>query len=144
MVIDNAQYPEYRSEIYQIDPEGHSAPITRLGAAYSNNNVDIESLNWSPDGSKIAFTYFLNDMMTNEHFAVVDVGTGQTIDYCLPSVGLLPPIWSPDSLQVAFASATTADLEKAVYWRTIIVDIEKEYAVQVAETMLPLGWMIAP
>jgi hypothetical protein len=142
MVIDHAKDPEYRSEIYQFDREGQSKQITNIAEAFGNNNEDIESFNWSPDGTKIAFTYFINDMLTNEHLAVVDVITGQTVDYCLPSIGLLPPIWSPDSSKVVFASASSGDQDRA--WKTTILDIVNEYAVQVADTMLPLGWMESP
>ncbi len=141
MVIDNAQYPDAKSEIYQFNQEGQSKSITSIARAFGDNNESIVSFKWSPDGSKIAFTYFLMDFH-DAHLAVVDVGTGQTVDYCVPSLGLLPPIWSPDSNKIAFASGRSTDEERI--WRTVILDLENEYAIQVADTMLPLGWMKNP
>ena len=141
MVIDPFQLPKDISEIYLFDLDGHSIPITNIADAFGNNNEVIESFNWSSDGTKIAFTYYVSDFK-DEHIAVVDVITGQTVDYCLPSIGLLPPIWSPDGNKIAFASGSSTDQDRT--WKTIIVDIVNEYAVQVADTMLPLGWMESP
>jgi hypothetical protein len=141
MVIDPFQLPEDKSEIYLFDINGNSRPITNIADAFRNNNEVIESFNWSPDGLQIAFTYFVMDYQ-DEHIAVVNVSTGQTVDFCLPSIGLLPPIWSPDGNKIAFASGRSTDQDRT--WKTTIVDMENEYAVQVADTMLPLGWMESP
>ncbi len=141
MVIDNADYPISKPEIYLFNQDGQSKPITNIAKAFNNkNNESIQSFVWSPDGTKIAFSYFVRDFK-DEHIAVVNVNTGQTIDYCLPSVGL-PPIWSPDSNKIAFASGNSTDIQHR--WRTVVLDLENEYAIQVADTMLPLGWMISP
>jgi Tol biopolymer transport system component len=141
MVIDPFQLPKDISEIYLFDLDGHSIPITNIADAFGNNNEVIESFNWSPDGTKIAFTYYVSDFK-DEHIAVVNVSTGQTVDFCLPSIGLLPPMWSPDGNKIAFASGSSTDQDRT--WKTTILDIVNEYAVQVADTMLPLGWMESP
>jgi len=141
-VIDDATYPMSRSEIYQINREGHSNQITHLFNAFGNN-VTVQNFNWSPDGRKIAFAYYVHDTPTDEQVAVVDVETRQTVVYCLPIVGGLSPIWSPDGHQIAFVSATAEERDKDIF-RTVIVDIVQGYAVQVAEHWSPLGWMVSP
>jgi WD40 repeat protein len=141
-VIDDAEHPMFRSEIYQISREGQTKQITHLYDAFGSN-VSVQNFNWSPDGEKIAFAYYVHDSSTDEQVAVVDIETGQIVTYCLPIVGGLPPIWSPDGHQIAFVSATIEESNNNIF-RTIIVDIEQGFAIQVAENMLPLGWMVSP
>ncbi len=142
MVIDNPEYHQYHAELYQFDQEGQSVPLTNLADAFGNNNVGIEAFQWSPDGKKIAFSYYVNDYKLNKHIAVLDINSGQVVDYCLPSIGL-PPVWSPDSQSIAFASGIF-DGTKEPDWQTVVINTVTDKAYEVAQTMLPLGWMAAP
>jgi hypothetical protein len=80
----------------------------------------------------------------------LDLATQEVTDYCIPLEAygegddsilfFVPrrpsPIWSPDSQQLVVESHYAKDAS-----RVIIVDVAHAAAVQIAENMMPVGWM---
>jgi Tol biopolymer transport system component len=62
---------------------------------------DIWSLDWSPDGSTIAFA-----ALRNSHFGIwiVDAAGGEPVELTADPAGDQGPAWSPDGSRIAFTS----------------------------------------
>jgi hypothetical protein len=61
---------------------------------------------WSPDGTKIAYTYRINDI---EIYVMNANGSGQTDLTNDPSALDIDPTWSPDGTKIAWARAGSSD-----------------------------------
>lgn len=134
-------------EMYEVNRDGQTKQLTQLApVAY----VWESSFSWSPDGRYIAMFLapHLGAFYDKARVAVLDTVTLNIIDYCLSVTfsgdgygrpGPLAPIWSPDSHEFIITDWYEKD-----HRRLILVDIEKNSAVQIADDMEPVGWMITP
>lgn len=136
-----------KSELYRVTVDGQVEQITHLAPIA---NVQDSNFSWSPDGKHIAM--FLNTWGTQDEekarVAVLNMETLDVIDYCISLTyggegfgGRDPssPVWSPDSKQFL-----VVDWYKRDYQRLILIDIEKNTAVEIPENMEPVGWMVTP
>ena len=83
-------------KIYIVPLSGAEKPALMIQA---RSGVTAQDLEWSPDGSKIAF---VSDRGNHSFIAVYDFGA-KTLTYMEPTVDRDQlPAWSPDSRQVAF------------------------------------------
>lgn len=148
------------TELFSISRDGQQiTPITSLTTYYPYGVM--WQYTWSPDGNRLAFWLvtdrmaFGDDDYTFEHLAVLDLAHQEVTDYCIPldpwgkdNQSLLPepspiwaggdtaPIWSPNSQQLLVESRYAQDAS-----RLILVDISRSFAVQIADTLHPEGWM---
>ena len=133
-------------ELYEVNRDGHTKQLTQLApVAY----VWESSFSWSPDGRYIAMFLGLQLGVPYEQarVAVLDTLTLNIIDYCVSVTflgdeyggGPLVPIWSPDGRQLVITDWYEKDHRHA-----ILVDIDKNSAVQIADDLEPVGWMVAP
>ncbi len=133
-------------ELYEVSREGQAEQLTNLSSvAY----VLESTYSWSPDGRHIAM--FLGSpfeaVSEKARVAVLDTTTLNVMDYCVnitfrgegygSGSPIWSPIWSPDGHQFVITDWYEKD-----HRRVILVDIEKNIAVQIAEDMEPVGWMI--
>ena len=106
-----------------------------------HDEVDMGSFSWSPDGSNVAFWWDAKSS-AGARLAVVNTLTGEFTNYCIPiGVGFSTgPYWSPDGQQI-LTGYYDNETQK---WVVVLVDIFNGYAIQIAEDMIPAGWMISP
>ena len=147
-----------RQELYSIDTKGNVQQLTHLATLYER--AQITKYSWSPDGRLVAFwirtepdNYPGSSSNSNHPFrlAILDLQTQLVTNYCLsgdvtvlnPKGGIIgnspnTPIWSPDSSSLLIHSPKG---EKN--GMTVLVDIEQGSAVQIADNMLPIGWLVS-
>ncbi|MEO8395391.1 MAG: hypothetical protein ABI700_20525 [Chloroflexota bacterium] len=112
------------SEIFAIKP-GDTAPtqwthLTSIYGAERINGVAVGELNWSPDGTRIAFWVtpitgadFTSNLGTST-IHILDVNTGEVKAYCGFATTEQTPnpariVWSPDGTTIAFGGAVPGD-----------------------------------
>ena len=119
-------------ELFVVDREGKRTQLTHFKDTSARKGTIFET-RWSPDGRYIAF------WLTNS-LAVFDMMTGMVRDYCLPSNSSMNAeiYWSPDSEQVVFSQSIRPYYGPL---RVIVIDIQKNRAVEVARNHAILGWM---
>ena len=130
-------------EIFIAEKDGQLKQLTHLYDTFGFV-LTIDSLSWSPDGSKIAF--WLHDEEGNLTLMVTDYKTGDAINYCILNVptasfpiSIPAPIWSPDGNYLMVENRYVTDMN-----RVLIVDLTKRIAFPIAENANPVGWMVAP
>ncbi len=150
----------YRDELFSIAVDGTIQQLTRLTSLFKS--VDITKWSWSPDGRYIAFMLYVSDQRIftsseGEQLALLDTTTDTVTFYCIPGLQVLDktnfmfskrysmasstipsPIWSPDSDQLLVENRYIDDAS-----RLILIDINKGFAVQIAENVEPVGWMVS-
>ena len=91
----------------------------------------------APDSKKLALWLFNNSSQKWE-LAVLDIPAKKAVNYCIESKyfpsGL--PIWSPDSYNLLFQIHEDTDNTS-----TVMIDLEKNIAVQIAENAKAAGWL---
>jgi len=144
------KWPAY--ELYRVNQAGEMTQLTNLTAYYPW--IYIDDFSWSPDGRYLAFWFTAWFEESSDYFqegerqlAVLDTVNGEVTDYCVPGdydakFGIRrvsAPFWSPDSKQIVVENRQSED-----HRRVILIDLEREIAVQIAEDMKPVGWMVSP
>lgn len=135
-------------ELYEVSRAGQTTQLTHLSSvAY----IWESSYSWSPDGRHIAMFLGppLGAAFEKARVAVLDTETLNVIDYCVNITfsgegygaggPIWSPIWSPDGRQFVIT-----DWYEKQHRRVILVDLEKNFATQIAEDMEPVGWMVTP
>jgi hypothetical protein len=139
-VLSNYPSP-WKHEIAIIKLDGQVNQLTFLSEIFEQ--VNILRFNWSPDGQKIAF--WLMDTSANlppHELAIVNINTREVTNYCISGVGSNPPIWSPDGHQLLVASRNPIPDDYSP--RVVLIDLVRGYAYQIAEGVVPAGWMVSP
>ncbi len=146
----NKMPAEDDTELYVVTSGGEIQQVTNL-APYMYLR---DSLSWSPDGRQIATFISPNYRDKGGQLAVIDTLTGDVTNYCLQAPSLQPhrlyprpPIWSPDGTKLIFDIETFEEdpvlpmIYRLTAVKVILVDIEKGLAWEIAEDMIPVGWM---
>jgi WD40 repeat protein len=139
MLIINPPASESIGEIYSVSADGIVTRLTYF--ANSPSNILPKFLRWSPDMKSVAFWLVENEV---PRLVVLDLKTKFVTNYCLEGMeshknmsGLLAaPIWSPDSKNLLINIPDGID--KAL---VVVVNIEQNYAAQLTEGMLVMGWL---
>ncbi|MBN2148152.1 MAG: PD40 domain-containing protein [Anaerolineales bacterium] len=145
------------SNLFLVTLDGQEVQLTRFQDAYpSVSEIYIEKMAWSPDGRYIAFLVLVGNgdqVIKGPTLMVVDIDSRQVMDYCMIAsryhTGNI--VWSSDSLWLAVASPLEYDkyLEVAPKGErfsqgTFLINIADGLAMQIAENVIPLGWMVSP
>lgn len=130
-------------EVFIVDRDGKKIEqLTHLSMDYPSSV--IFNLSWSPDSSQIAFWQkdFATTMPKLRLF-VLNTKTEQLTSYCTwgtsKDITFYGPIWSPDGTELLIGDRR--DKQKI---RPVVIDINRNLAVPVAEDMIPVGWMVSP
>jgi hypothetical protein len=130
------------NEIFILDENGEARQLTHLFDTFGLP-LEIDSISWSPDGSKIAF--WIDDTGTDTTLMVADYETGNTVNYCIANIfdsafpsRVSAPIWSPDGKYLMVENRYATGKNKV-----LIVDLSNKYAFPIAENATPVGWMDA-
>jgi len=133
--------------IYRVYPDGTADQLTFFSNA---DDGAYTGFMWSSDGKQIAFWLLTGwDEQKNGiyHLAVLDLATHEIIDYCIPGYNYRrttpegPPVWSPDGRFLAVAASWDQAVEDN---QTVVVDLMNEKAYQIAENVIPAGWIAGP
>ncbi len=131
-------------ELYSINRDGEITQLTNLNAYYAR--TFISDYRWSPDGLYIVFSlegWRGESTISASSWAVLNTKTMEVTNYCIePYIHLFTgPFWSPNSKQLVVEASNPENSGKS---RLVVVDIENNSAVQVADNVIPYGWMVAP
>jgi hypothetical protein len=143
--------PDTAPEFFSVSRNGDIERLTNLSAG--GRVRDIAHYSWSPDGRYVAFQYHLVES-PRELLAVLDTETKTITDYCIPgdeigvptkmydlvpsrfTTTVPPPIWSPDGHALVVENRFSENSSRA-----ILIDLAQGIAVQVAENVMPVGWL---
>jgi len=125
-------------EFYSIDQHGQEANLSSFSSFYRSTYIDGFKL--SPNGINIGFWLDGRDDKDeyNPRFAILDLSNRQTTDYCIGQGGG-SIFWSPSGNQVALK---VIDMYNANSWYTVVLDIQKNIAVKIANSEYPVGWVL--
>jgi Tol biopolymer transport system component len=105
-----------------------------------NRDIAMMRYSLSPDQRKLAFwspdpsSY----QISNLRLLLIDLETGETNDFCIISPELSgEPVWSPESKHIV-VELLMSDLENS---EVVIIDLDKDIAVKIAENAKPIGWL---
>ncbi len=128
-------------EIFIVEQNGQVRQLTHLYESFSRD-IEINGLNWSPNGEKIAFWLGDGQGVT---LMVADTLTGSVTNYCISSdlflfpIGLPAPIWSPNGRQLLIENRY-----KPKGSNLLVVDRNQKIAFPIATNENPVGWLIGP
>jgi hypothetical protein len=133
----------YGSEFFAVSRDGEVKQLTHFIDSYEVVNIS-NSYSLSPNGKLLAFWIATSsNRYKGTHLAVLNIETGDVINYCIQSFGSVYPIWSPDGTQVL---VFIHDVQPQTIPRVVLVDLMHHYAAQIAEASdaVPMGWMVSP
>ncbi len=142
-IVDAIKGNHVIEEWYSVSREGQVEQLTHFGDYFSDSDIGSSS-NWSPDGQKLAFWIDLSPSpCAGLRLAILDLGTKQVIDTCLPGQSdyAPPPIWSLDSRYIVIRDASAPPI------KTILVDSENRQAFDITTLVgdsPPIGWLTSP
>lgn len=87
------------ADLWLIDVAGKEAPLRLTSSPEGESDVD-----WSPDGSRIAFSAAREDEEPAQIYVLNMAGPGEAVRITDLSTGATKPKWSPDGKRVAFES----------------------------------------
>ncbi len=133
-----------QEELFQIDLQGKEEQLTYFSDYFAETRIAGFSL--SPDERYIAFN-LSNEMTSHDYkLALFDKEKREIriysnlVSYHFSAyVPYHRPVWSPDSNQIMMVIST----EEGKGYRTVLIDLEENYAVELAENVKPIGWMIS-
>jgi hypothetical protein len=128
-------------ELYRVSQDGQITRVTNL-SAYYNKLVSVQKYSWSPEANQIAFWvwYGWKDSFQKDQLAVLDLDTLQVMSYCIDGAAVGDhPVWSPDGKQLIIEGRIDKDR-----LGTILVDLDRKQAFQIAGYFRPAGWMVSP
>ena len=152
-LADSLDYNRSAYEIFTIDLSGKVLQLSNLSVYHLNNYVS--GLVWSPDGRYLAFWlsswdeeveyYFYNTLINPPaSLAVLDTVSGKITNYCIQgdTLEFRTPLWSPDGSQIIIVE--DQDSDSVDDDRVILIDLEIGLAAQIAENLIPVGWLRTP
>lgn len=133
-------YPSF--ELYSINLQGEIQQLTHfddLAGQQTVANLTLWNYSWSGDGRYIAFWYRIGDGKAAQ-LALLDTLNNNIKDLCIKSYWHFNPIWSPDNEQ--FLVDGLLNESETTNYQTLLVDINDNYVVKIAEDVLPEGWLL--
>lgn len=102
--VVSVEEPSYEEDgtvkdLWLLDVAGRSAPLRLTSSPEGESGVD-----WSPDGSKIAYSVAKEEEEPAQIYVLSMVGPGESIQVTDLSTGATNPRWSPDGKRLAFES----------------------------------------
>jgi len=138
------QQDDVDDEIFLVDRDGKEIrQVTHL-STYYGTQYELFNLSWSPNGKHIAFWQNDHSRKTKGlRLFVLDTETEELTSYCTwgkpTNITFYGSIWSPDGTQLLIGDLSIQDKVCAV-----ILDIDKNVAVPIADDAIPVGWMLEP
>lgn len=152
-----SKFTRHQSDDYSPNDELYSVnrgdwqvtQLTNLGAIFPAG-VEIDWYSWSPDGSKIAFTFWafppfqpgldkriIGDLSNAGSLAIIDTTTNTVSFLCINTFAGYPVYWSPDSSQLLVLYRTAEYIDSPA-----LIDMAGGFAVPIASDYAPRGWMV--
>lgn len=126
-------------DLYEVSRDGEIVRLTYLTNIYKE--VRIQNYSFSPDQRYIAF-WLLTDLHKEYHLAILNTVTKEITDTCITSTYVLDsPFWAPNRHQFVIMTNPTESVSTTT---TVLVDLDHYLAAQVAENMVPRGWLVNP
>lgn len=131
----------WKFEIYNISQDGEIVQLTNLSSYY--NYPRIPYYQWSPNGKFIAF-WLESDPLNNPgvfEFSILSLDSGIVENSCLVTNAKGRPLffWSPDSKQIIIETISKNENYSS---KIILFDVVENWAVNVGENLIPVGWML--
>lgn len=129
--------------LYLVSTTGEAKQITSFEGRPSGALMDFT---WSPDGQSIAF-WLATQRGVNYALTILDVNTLEMKSLCIQpfSYKQTDPsgyiYWSPDGESLVVAAQNQEDRERS---KAILVDPLNNLAYDVADEVIPAGWMVHP
>jgi Tol biopolymer transport system component len=139
-----------KEELFSLDRDGTAKRLTYLTATYST--VRIWEFSISPDGRYVSLwadarpssdylAYPDSDTQSHLRLFVLDLATKDVVNYCIPGFPWNPPVWSPDGHYLIVQNQDHALPPTANKSHVYLVDLDRSFAVQIADVVTPVGWM---
>jgi dipeptidyl aminopeptidase/acylaminoacyl peptidase len=90
--------------LFSVRPDDNSLSLVRGNVCTAPSSLPcpvVKAMSWSPDGSRLAFTFG-----TELHVFDSRDGTQRALPVGVDVASESPPAWSPDGSQIAFATVT--------------------------------------
>jgi hypothetical protein len=130
-------------ELYKVELDGEVQQMTHLTDLF--NEVDISYFSLSPDGKKVAMNLLTDRTKPYYCIAIFDLEKNQltvyrnihAFNFEFGYRNHIPPVWSLDSKEImALVDQVWGD-----GYRSVLIDIVDNKAVELANNMMPVGWM---
>lgn len=129
---------QYHDEWYSVTRRGQVTRLTHFGDNF--NMALIDTANWSPDGTELAFWVELNPSpcKPGQNLARLVLATLEVTDYCVYGLDyppVRPPVWSPDDRYLIVESNQS---------QMLLVDTQQNWVAPTGISGLVEGWLAAP
>jgi Tol biopolymer transport system component len=139
VAIDTGTAVDSQDEIFLVDRTGFERQLTTISS--TGDKAVIRGLTWAPVGRSLAFWLdyrHANKAFETEQLGLLDLTTGQMTLYCFGS-GSARPVWSPDSSSIVFEIDPVNEPPL-----TILLDLARGNAYQLAQNAYPAAWLKSP
>ena len=134
--IDTEEIRNVPRDVFVMDADGGNR---RHLAHHTEGMFVLSELRWSPDGSKIAYTFYTMSINDYQHYTdifVIDVKEGGYSNVTdSPYITDDAPSWSPDSRKIAFYSGNMTEGSRA--W---VMDVDGNNKTELYYTGGPPSW----